>query len=98
MHSIIRCQVNRFNLLRSIIASHSKQRNSIAANSALIQPSKSYCASKPYKAAILEEFNKKLVIGPIKNRAELGQGMVYRTYFFLYLIQLERTYHCDLIV
>lgn len=81
MHSILRCQVNRLNSLHSIIAPQLKQRNSIGVNSAFIQPSKSYSVAKPYKAAILEEFNKKLVIKSIKNRVKLGQGMVYLTYF-----------------
>lgn len=32
---------------------------------------------KPYKAAILEEFNEKLIIQPITNRTKLGDGMVF---------------------
>lgn len=31
---------------------------------------------KPYRAAILEEFNEKLVVESIRNRAKLGDGMV----------------------
>lgn len=31
---------------------------------------------KPYRAAILEEFNGKLSIESIRNRAKLGDGMV----------------------
>lgn len=78
MHSLLRCQVNRFESLRSIISIQLKHRNLIAAtNCTSFLQAKSYCVTKPYKAAILEEFNKKLVIEPIKNRAKLGQGMVF---------------------
>lgn len=37
---------------------------------------------KPYKAAILEDFDKKLVIETIKNRSKLGDGMVSREHHF----------------
>lgn len=35
---------------------------------------------RSYKAAILEEFNKKLTIESIKNRTKLGDGMVSNSY------------------
>lgn len=74
MFRILRQQSNRIQAFADI---RSIRWNSVA-NSNAIDPltRKSYSIAKPYSAAILEEFNKKLTIEKISNRTKLGQGMV----------------------
>lgn len=72
MFRIFRHQINRMRIFADI---HSQHCNSIT-NSSILSLTRSYCTTKPYKAAILEEFNKKLAIESITNRTKLGQGMV----------------------